>query len=36
VLGRLGFDGKGDVTGYSTFVWYVWQSGRYVPKDVVN
>jgi branched-chain amino acid transport system substrate-binding protein len=36
VLGRIGFDGKGDVTGYSTFVWYVWQSGRYVPKDVVN
>ncbi len=36
VLGRVGFDAKGDVTGHATFVWYVWQGGKYVPKDVVN
>ena len=36
VLGRIGFDAKGDVTGYSTFVWYVWQDGKYAPKEIVN
>ncbi len=36
VLGRIGFDAKGDVTGYSTFIWYVWRDGKYVPKDIVN
>ena len=36
VLGRIGFDAKGDVTGYKTFVWYVWQGGKYVAKEVVN
>jgi branched-chain amino acid transport system substrate-binding protein len=25
VLGRIGFDEKGDVTGYEPFVWYVWR-----------
>ena len=29
VLGRLGFDQKGDVTGIDTFVWYVWSNGTY-------
>jgi hypothetical protein len=24
VLGRIGFDQKGDVAGHETFVWYVW------------
>jgi branched-chain amino acid transport system substrate-binding protein len=33
VLGRIGFDAKGDVTGYDTFVWYVWQEGKYVPLE---
>jgi branched-chain amino acid transport system substrate-binding protein len=33
VLGRIGFDAKGDVTGYDTFVWYVWKDGEYVPVD---
>ena len=28
VLGRIGFDDKGDVTGLG-FVWYVWKDGRY-------
>ncbi len=31
VLGRIGFDEKGDVYGYEPFVWYVWQEGKYVP-----
>ena len=26
VLGRIGFDGKGDVTGVDPFVWYVWKA----------
>ena len=33
VLGRIGFDGKGDVTGYDTFVWYVWEEGKYAPVE---
>ena len=33
VLGRIGFDDKGDVTGYETFIWYVWKDGKYAPVD---
>jgi branched-chain amino acid transport system substrate-binding protein len=33
VLGRIGFDAKGDVTGYATFVWYIWQGGDWVRKE---
>lgn len=33
VLGRIGFDEKGDVTGYKPFSWYVWKDGDYVPVD---
>jgi len=33
VLGRIGFDAKGDVTGYDTFVWYQWRGGDYAPVD---
>jgi branched-chain amino acid transport system substrate-binding protein len=33
VLGRIGFDAKGDVTGYDTFVWYVWKDGKYGPVE---
>jgi branched-chain amino acid transport system substrate-binding protein len=33
VLGRIGFDAKGDVTGYRTFVWYVWKDGKYAPVE---
>ena len=29
LLGRIGFDAKGDVTGYEPFVWYVWKGGHY-------
>lgn len=32
VLGRIGFDAKGDVTGFDPWQWYVWQAdGTYVP-----
>jgi branched-chain amino acid transport system substrate-binding protein len=33
VLGTIGFDGKGDVTGYDTFAWYVWKDGKYQPVE---
>jgi branched-chain amino acid transport system substrate-binding protein len=33
VLGRIGFDEKGDVTGYETFVWHVWNDGKYAPVE---
>jgi branched-chain amino acid transport system substrate-binding protein len=33
VLGRIGFDAKGDVTGYDTFTWYVWKDGEYQPVE---
>jgi branched-chain amino acid transport system substrate-binding protein len=36
VLGRIGFDAKGDVTGYETFVWYVWKDGKYAPVEPVK
>lgn len=36
VLGRIGFDDKGDVTGFEPFEWFVWTDGRYVPKDLTD
>jgi branched-chain amino acid transport system substrate-binding protein len=33
VLGRIGFDQKGDVTGANTFIWYVWNGGEPVPLE---
>ncbi len=33
VLGTIGFDDKGDVTGSDTFVWHVWKDGDYVPVE---
>jgi branched-chain amino acid transport system substrate-binding protein len=33
VLGRLGFDDKGDVTGINSFVWYVWSDSGYHPAE---
>jgi branched-chain amino acid transport system substrate-binding protein len=34
VLGRIGFDDKGDVTGFDPWQWYVWQAdGTYVPLE---
>ena len=31
VLGKIGFDEKGDATGISTFVWYVFGKENYSP-----
>jgi branched-chain amino acid transport system substrate-binding protein len=36
VLGRIGFDDKGDVTGYETFVWFVWKDGKAAPVDLAE
>jgi branched-chain amino acid transport system substrate-binding protein len=36
VLGRIGFDDKGDVTGFDPFAWYVWTDGTFAPKDPIN
>jgi branched-chain amino acid transport system substrate-binding protein len=33
VLGRLGFDDKGDVTGVDSFIWYVWSDSGYHPAE---
>lgn len=33
IHGRIGFDEKGDVTGYEPFAWYVWKGGDYEPAD---
>jgi branched-chain amino acid transport system substrate-binding protein len=34
VLGRIGFDEKGDVTGFDPWQWYVWQAdGSYLPLE---
>ncbi len=34
VLGRIGFDTKGDVISFEPWSWYVWQAdGTYVPLE---
>jgi branched-chain amino acid transport system substrate-binding protein len=33
VLGTLGFDERGDVTGIRSFDWFVWSDGEYVPLE---
>ena len=34
VLGQIGFDAKGDVTGFEPWGWFVWQAdGTYVPLE---
>ena len=33
VLGRLGFDDKGDVTGVDSLIWYVWSDSGYHPAE---
>jgi hypothetical protein len=35
-LGRIGFDAKGDDTGFEPSVWYVWTNGTSVPKEVTD
>jgi branched-chain amino acid transport system substrate-binding protein len=32
VLGRIGFDRKGDITT-AGWIWYVWKGGKYVPLE---
>jgi len=34
VIGEIGFDKNGDVSGIEPFTWYVWTHGTYVQKDV--
>ena len=35
VLGKIGFDAKGDVTGFEPWQWFVWQAdGTYLPLHV--
>jgi branched-chain amino acid transport system substrate-binding protein len=36
VLGTIGFDAKGDVTGYEPFEWYIWRGGQYAPAEPVE
>lgn len=33
VLGKIGFDDKGDVTGVENFIWYVFEEDKYVPAE---
>ena len=34
VLGQIGFDERGDVTGFEPWQWYVWRAeGTYVPVE---
>jgi branched-chain amino acid transport system substrate-binding protein len=33
LLGTIGFDENGDITGYEPFVWYIWREGNYAPID---
>ena len=33
VLGRIGFDGRGDVYGFDPFARYVWKGETCVPLD---
>ena len=33
VMGKIGFDDKGDVTGISSFVWNVFEKHGYVPLE---
>jgi ABC-type branched-subunit amino acid transport system substrate-binding protein len=33
MLGRIGFDEKGDVTGYKPWIWWVWKNRQVVPVD---
>jgi branched-chain amino acid transport system substrate-binding protein len=33
VLGRLGFDNKGDPTGVNSFIWYIWSDTGYHPAE---
>ena len=36
LFGTIGFDAKGDVTGYEPFEWYIWQGGNYSAVDLAE
>jgi branched-chain amino acid transport system substrate-binding protein len=36
VIGRIGFDAKGDMTGIAPFVFFVWKAGETRPIDAVK
>jgi branched-chain amino acid transport system substrate-binding protein len=36
MLGRIGFDAKGDMIGIEPFVFYAWKAGKYLPTDTVK
>ena len=36
VIGRIGFDAKGDLIGIEPFVFYVWKAGENRPTDAVK
>jgi branched-chain amino acid transport system substrate-binding protein len=36
IFGRIGFDEKGDVTGYEPFSWYVWKAEGSAPANLSN
>ena len=36
IYGQIGFDDKGDVTGYEPFAWYVWRNGEIVSASLTN
>jgi branched-chain amino acid transport system substrate-binding protein len=36
LVGTIGFDAKGDVTGYEPFEWYIWKGGHYAPAEPVE
>jgi len=33
VLGLVGFNAKGDVTGVAGFAWFIWRGGKYEPLE---
>lgn len=33
VIGKIGFDDEGDVTGVDNFIWYVFEEDKYVPAE---
>ena len=35
IVGRFGFDAKGDVTGIDTFRWYRWHGSELIPVEEI-
>jgi branched-chain amino acid transport system substrate-binding protein len=36
ILGRIGFDAKGDLTGIAPFAFYAWRAGQCLPTNAVK